>query len=368
MAELGDMTHRERFAAALAGRPVDRTPVVCRLDLWHNAGKLNGTLPPELQGLSLEAIQLKLGMAVSARKGCVFAQKFREPARYERLREGASVIERYHLPSGMLERVSQYEGRDEAIGISPRICQYPLCDPRDYDLYIELMDHIEYEPTYDRYRAYDQQIGDNGYPMVAIGPIPAHDLMLRWIGYEESFYLMADDAPRFDAVVAAGEAAMRRMWPIVADSPAELVMHGVNFSTMISPPLFERYFLPYLSAFNQMLHSRQKRGVFHGDGDMSALLTLALDAGFDVADCLACAPLVPLTLQQAFDAWRGRIVIWGGIPSPLLEATTSDREFEAHLVMVRDLSREGGFIAGICDQAMPAAKYDRIAKLAEYFG
>jgi len=361
------MTHRERFKAALAGQPVDHLPVVCRLDIWHRAALHHQSLETRLVGLSLEQIQLNLGMGLSARKARVYTESFRPPARYERLRESDTIIERYHIPSGTLERISRYETDDEAIGISPRIIQFPLRCRRDYDLFIELMDHIEYQPAYDAFREYDQTIGDRGLPLVAIGPIPAHSLMLQWIGYEDAFFQIADDQTLFDAAVASGETAMRRMWPIVADSPAELVMHGVNFSPMISPPIFERYFLPYLSRFNNTLHDAGKRAVFHGDGDMSNLLTLALDAGFDVADCLACAPLVPLTLKRAFDAWRGRITIWGGIPSPLLEPVTSDAAFDAHLAMVRDLAQSGGFIAGICDQAMPGAIYDRIARLAASF-
>lgn len=363
------MTHRERFRAALRGEVADHIPVVCRLDLWHRVHTRAGDLPPGTARRSLDAWQLELGMGVSARKGNVFQARWRDPVRYDQRRDGLQVIERWELEGRALERVSAYEPGWEAVGFLPRIMRYPIRSADDYALFERIIEHREFVPDHADFAAYDRAIGADGLPLVILGAAPAHELMVHWTGYEAAFYQMADDPAPFDDAVAAGERAFRRMWPIVAQSPCTFVMHGVNFDCNLTPPpIFRRYLHPYLREFNDLMHAAGKRTACHGDGDLTGLLDLIPDAGFDVVDCLACAPLVRLSLAEHIAAWRDRVVIWGGIPSPMLEPTTSDAAFASHLAMVRDAVGDGrGFIAGISDQAMPAAMPERIAALGKAF-
>jgi len=55
------MTHRERLLKVARGELVDKIPWVPRIDLWHNAHALAGTLPEKYQGLSVEEIHRKEG-------------------------------------------------------------------------------------------------------------------------------------------------------------------------------------------------------------------------------------------------------------------------------------------------------------------
>ena len=50
------MTHRERLLKIAKGEMVDKIPFVPRIDLWHNAHELTGTLPPKYQGRTVEEI------------------------------------------------------------------------------------------------------------------------------------------------------------------------------------------------------------------------------------------------------------------------------------------------------------------------
>ena len=41
------MTHREKLLKVARGEMVDTIPWIPRIDLWHNARSLAGTLPPK---------------------------------------------------------------------------------------------------------------------------------------------------------------------------------------------------------------------------------------------------------------------------------------------------------------------------------
>ncbi len=100
---------------------------------------------------------------------------------------------------------------------------------------------------------------------------------------------------------------------------------------------------------------------------MGNLLDLALETGFDAVDCFACAPLVACTFQEARRRWGDKLVIWGGVPSTLLEGPYTDRQLEEHLEMLAREAAGARFIAGISDQAMPGSRLERIRRLGDFF-
>ena len=102
------MTHRERFRAVLRGELPDRVPMVCRLDIWHRARRHYGDMPAEAAGDSLEQLQLRLGMGLSARGGKVLRIDYLPPVRHAQRREGPDVIDEWTTDKGCLRRVSRY--------------------------------------------------------------------------------------------------------------------------------------------------------------------------------------------------------------------------------------------------------------------
>jgi len=362
------MTGRERFEAVLAGHVPDRIPAVCRLDKWYRALRAKNRLPAELAGKRLEQVEAYLGFGRSARSARVFTTKLTDPVERIESRHGEDLVTEWRTPRGDLRLVRRFGPGDEAAGLSPTIVEHPIRSPDDYAALTEIFRHTHFEPDYDAYTAYDRQVGDAGLPMVILGPIPFHELLLRWTGYERGYTDLFDRPDLVLEAVDAGNQAYRRMWSIVADSPARLVMHGVNFDTqMTPPPLFREHFLSYLKPFNTLMHEAGKWTAFHADGDMSGLLDLAIEAGYDVADCFACAPLVRCTFAQARQAWKDRITIWGGLPSTLLEPMVPLERLRAHLEEIYANVDDGRrFIFGLSDQAMPTSSWEHLLTAARF--
>jgi hypothetical protein len=362
------MMHRRCLEKVLNGGIPDRIPAVFRLEIWHKARLAAGDLPAELRGLTLEQVEDRLGLARSARKARVFHTRLRAPVECRETRQGDSIITEWRTPAGTLRKIRRYGPGDEAAGISPSTIEYPIKTLGDYAAYEAIWTHTDFVPAYDEFVRYDQAIGEAGLPMVILGPNPFHDLLLAWTGYEQGYMDLFDCPDAFLHAVETADRVYRTMWDIVAASPARLVMHGVNFDASVTPPaIFQEHFLPYFTEFNRHMHDAGKKVAFHGDGELTDLLDLIRNAGFDVADCFACAPMTRCTLDRARRAWADRITIWGGVPSILLEPTVPPETLRAHLAMVHAKVAPGNnFILGLADQAMPTAAWTHIKLAAEF--
>jgi hypothetical protein len=318
--------------------------------------------------MSIEQVQEYLGFGRSARQAKVFERKLRPEVECVKKYDGDVIITQWRTSVGTLRMVQRLSKADQDAHLKPVIIEYPIKSRQDYKVYEEIMRNTEFVATYDSYLEYDRIIGNAGMPVCIVGPIPIHDILINWTGYQQGFMDIFDCPEVVAQALEAGNAAYRQMWKIVAQSPAVMVMHGVNFDTATtSPPIFRKYFLPYLKSFNHQMHLAGKKVAFHADGDMSGLLELVTEADYDVADCFACYPLVKCTIAKARALWQNRITIWGGIPSNMLDSNTSLEQLENHLGDIyRAVAPGNNFILGISDQAMPAARWENIKLISRW--
>ncbi len=85
-----------------------------------------------------------------------------------------------------------------------------------------------------------------------------------------------------------------------------------------------------------------------------------------MAECFVTAPMVPTTLAEARAAWGDRVIIWGGVPSVILEPQFSAAEFEAYLREIFAVVGDGAaFILGVADNVMPGAEIERVRRITE---
>ena len=139
------------------------------------------------------------------------------------------------------------------------------------------------------------------------------------------------------------------------------------YPPMTPPRLFERYITPYYQQIAPRLHARGKALTYHADDDSKLILKQVKEAGFDMAECFATAPLVSVTLEEARRAWGSDVIIFGGVPSIILEEQVmGDAEFEATMREVfRVIAPGDALILGVSDNVMPRAKIERIERITQ---
>lgn len=361
---------RERILAIISGQQTDRIPAIFRMSRWYKPRVHAGTLPSEVAGMSMAQVEEYLGLARSARYAKIYRIEFRPPVECVVSRKGDEVITEYKTPRGTLRRVARFNPGDEVAGIDASFVEFPIKSWDDYAVCAEVFRHMEFVPTYDAYERYDAEIGRAGLPMVVVGAIPFHYLLQEWTGYEKGYLDLFDREDLFMETVEAGNEAYRRMWDVVAASPAKLLLHGVNFDSKTTPPpMFKKHWMPYFKQFIPMMHQAGKYVACHADGNMSKLLNETLETGFDVADCFASAPLVPCTISQARAVWKDKLTIWGGLPSNYLEPNSSLDDLREYLDQLwRDVAPGNQFMLGISDMALPTTSWEHLKVVKEFLG
>jgi hypothetical protein len=361
------VNNRERLLAVLNHQAPDRIPWIPRLLLWYNARCLTHSMPKKWEGLSLREIERELNLGTPARDGRVFDIE-QEGLEIVTREEGGRRITEYHTPVGMVRQVMGFSETLTRQGLPGRVQEYPLKEPKDYAVWEWIVEHTHWVPAYDTYKAYDAEIGEDGLPMISVGDVPFHDFLERLAGYEYGFYHLADYPREVEHLLALmAEVQRERMWPVVADCPARLLLHGLHLSSQFTPPrLFEKYILPYYEQFMPLLHDKGIAVAMHADNDTSQILDLIDRAGWDMVECFVSAPMAPVTLEQARAVWGNRIIIWGGVPSTLLSPNVPEDEFRAYMrQLLGAISPEDAFILGVSDNVMPDSLIDRIAWISD---
>lgn len=362
------MNDRQRMLALLDGQLPDRVPWIPRLLLWYNARVRTGTMPTKWEGLSLREVERKLGVGTPARDGVVCGQSFSEVEVVVR-REGWREITEWHTPRGMVRKVELQSEELQRNDLPGRIVEYPLKRPEDYAVWEWVVEHTHWTPAYERYAPYDAEIGGDGLPMCIVGDVPLHDWLETLAGYEYGFFHLADWPDKVEHLLALMQEVHRaRYWPVLASSPAQLLLHGAHLSSQFTPPrLFRRYILPYYREFMPLMHDHGIRVAMHADADTSAILDEIAAAAFDMVECFVTAPMAPVTLTEARARWGKQIVIWGGLPSAFLAPSYPEADFrDAVRAILGEVAPGDSFCLGVSDNVMPDSVIERIAWVSEF--
>lgn len=361
------MNNRQRLTSILNRSLPDRIPWVPRLEIWYEACRRTNTLPRQWKEMSLRQIEQELGLGTPAREGKI----------YDRVHEGVEIVNRqegersilsYQTPVGKLQQVTIQTEERQRLSLPGVVMEHLLKGPQDYPIWEWIVQHTTYTPAYEAYTQYDETINDDGLPMVLVEFSPFYYFLETLAGYNQAFYQLADYPEEVVHLLAVmSETQRAREWPVIADSPARLILTDAHISTQFTPPrIFKEYIYPYQRDLNDFLHAHGKSTAMHADADTSGILALIEQTGWDMVECFVTAPMVPVTLEQARQAWGNRVIIWGGLPSLMLSPSVSEIEFRDYCRRVFEIIEDGeAFILGVADNVMPDSLIERIAWISE---
>lgn len=362
------MTNRERILAILSGQPTDRIPWIPRLSIWYDAHKKAGTLPERYHHLSLRDVERDLGVGTPARDGFIFRSEMLGVEISQRWLDDLHQHTEYRTPVGTVS--TMFRGTEELRrqAIQDMQSEFLLKTRQDYAVVQYIVENTQIVPAYEEYERYEREVGDDGYPMVHCGDCSFHHWMRALVGYEQAYFHLNDYPNEVERLLAImTDIDKQRVWPVITESPAKLILHGVHFSSyMTPPPMFERYILPYYQELSPRLKAQGKTMALHADNDTRLILDHIERAGYGMAECFVTAPMVETTLAQARAAWGDRVIIWGGVPSVILEDSFSDDQFEAFIdQLFSTIASDNAFILGVADNVMPGGKLERIQRITE---
>lgn len=237
------MTHRERIFAAIRGEVPDRLPWVPRLEFWHRARLRGGTLPSELQSLTLTQITERLGVGCYSSvpdytdppNGATMVDRaigiLHLPVLPYRLtlhdvdrrvvRHGQETIVEYHTPLGPIRTATVFTEEMLDAGASlPWIVEHAIREPRDFEAVGYVFSHFRIEPQSEGYLARRAEVGERGVAVAfLLGSACPIQHIMGLMPLEQFFYAFHDYPEKVQRLAEEMEPLYQRLKEIGANSP-----------------------------------------------------------------------------------------------------------------------------------------------------
>jgi uroporphyrinogen-III decarboxylase len=384
-----ELSMRERVLMVLQGEIPRHLPFVTRLETWYTAHQRSRTLPEKFHDMTLDEVYRAVGVG---------RLKFAVPYKYrltglevhitfngeELIRLTDPVVENFPglwdlvptdragttlteliTPVGRLSLTHVLLEEGVYNSTDPYLKEHLVKNEADLQVVEYILERAEFVPAFEKIKAEEAQLGGAGMLVPLLQRIPFQQVLLEYLGEMDLFYALHDNPPLVRRLLDLLDRQLLNALERLAGLDVPYVefpdnLHGL----MTNPKLFREYCLPAYQKYTDILHRQGKKAGSHTDGDIRLLLGLLAESGLDVCESVSPAPLTSFTFREANQAWRGKPVLWGGFPTPLLEEKTSEAEFQTYL---DDLlaAIDQPLILGLVDLFLRHNSIERVAFIAE---
>ena len=176
----------------------------------------------------------------------------------------------------------------------------------------------EVQGTDESFRRAETQIGDAGMFVPTLGPSPVQQLIELDMGLATFYYLLEDARTEVEELLAIMHEGRRQEYEIVARcTPATAVIPVENTSsTLTSPAIYERYSLPQIRDYVDVMHRHGKQVILHMCGLLRNLLPVIRRTGADGYNATTPPTVGDTPLEWMLDTLGQDVVLFGGIFSP----------------------------------------------------
>ena len=310
---MAEMTRRERLLAATHGERADKLPF---FHYWRHS---------------------QVGWAEREARNRGMGMNWNRPPYVEKLHDVEVTEAQVALPSGQtvtrrtyktpVGTIYQDDKKEPGTGqwhaqrgwkdVSPWQVSRYVKEPEDYEVLKYVVEHTEYVADYFPVEQALDWLGEDGLVLDSLPHSPMQMLMIDWVGSEGGrfFYHLADYPDLVEDTYRAISKSREPMYEIAAKSPAAITLCGDNVDGfLVSPGIFEKYFLPEYEKQAKVLHDHGKLMGVHMDGRVRSLKDLIADSPVDIVEALHPPPMGDLPIGEALSLWKDKAV-WVGFPA-----------------------------------------------------
>ncbi len=387
------MTNRQRMLATARGETADIIPYVPRLEIWYNANRYNGTLPPQYRTATMDEIARAEGWALYkvipedydrkrdsdyavhralglyAIPEAPYRLAFPSNITVEPVLDGNCLQVTYHTPVGQVRTRTRFTEEMLRAGTTESWIEEPaIKSPEDYRAVAYIFEHLELVPDFEAHGRWQDAVGEDGLAVTfaTAACSPMHHIQKVLIDPTAFFYQYNDHHGEMTILASCLQNFYDQVLDICARAPGPAVHWGENVDSTLTPrPYFIRDILPWLQKATDHLHSKGKVVFSHTDGENQQLMDLIPQTGIDVAESICPYPMTRVPIASYYRQWHDRLTLMGGIPSDMLIAeATSDEQFEAYLDHLFKAAAPGKrIILAVADNVPPAAEFDRLVRI-----
>ncbi|MBS7617862.1 hypothetical protein KEJ25_04550 [Candidatus Bathyarchaeota archaeon] len=262
---------------------------------------------------------------------------------------GNIVHRTYHTPVGSIHMRIRTGLRPEAG--ENWIVEYPFKETSDYRIIRFIEEEAVYKPDYNYFIELDRRVGDSGILTANADPTPFSKLWVHYMGLErlcKEFYRNREKIEDLIHVIAERQ---EETYCIIADSPAEFVWCGDQITSLVmSPRIFEGYYMPLLERFAGILHAKNKMLSVHMDGLLKRLKDDIATMNIDIVEAFTPPPMGDLSLKEAKESWNDKFIIWVNFPETILHHGIKVIE-QYTIKLLEDVAPGDGVVIGMTEDA-----------------
>jgi len=291
--------------------------------------------------------------------------------RVEERKKGDIIRRIYKTPVG---NVSTIETLDFALYEEffriPWMKEFMIKNVADFEVVKFMIEDTEYHPNYKRFLNAEHWMDDDGLVSAGCERSPFHRILIEFTGFKNGIILLHRFPKEFEELRRVIEKKQDEIYGILADSPADIVLSWDNIDgVMISPRLFEKYYLQFYNRQARLLHKKGKTYACHMDGRLGCLKDLIGQTELDVINAFTPPPMGDLPISVARATWKDK-VIWVNFPENVcLYGVGEVRNYTVELL--REGAPGKNFIVGVTETVPPktlAASLTDITEVMKKYG
>ena len=286
-----------------------------------------------------------------------------------RIRKGNAIHTEYHTSVGTLTMEQVYS----EIAHNTYITKDLIENVNDLKVYQYMVEGRSYEPDYDRLSEQLDILEEEGVFFISAPSPPLKSLLLGDMRVENAFYVLYDHKSEFDELVKVMDEKNQEICWILAESPGKVFLDAAVTGTgMISPYIFEEYYLPYTRKYAEILHKKGKLYVNHASGEpVGSILEMIKMTDIDGLYGLTYPPAVKMKISEVRDGLGGDIAAMGGLNSDFIATRTVKEIQDKVLSILSDVAPGPGFMLATADDTpygTPVENLRAISDMVREFG
>jgi hypothetical protein len=221
-------------------------------------------------------------------------------------------------------------------------------NPEDYKPLLFMIKDQQFEPHYEAFAAAEKFLGEDFILRAGIHPNPLHQIMIQWMGVEIFAVEWAERRDEIEKLYNAQVENLRKIYPIVAKSPALHANFGGNETgNVMGRERFQKYVVPLYNEAGEIFHKHGKFLGTHLDGNNKIWADMVADSELDYIEAFTPAPDTDMTFKEAKEIWKDKL-LWINFPSSLHLASLEKIE-ETTKQIITDSLPEKRLIIGITE-------------------
>lgn len=279
-------------------------------------------------------------------------------ARVTKSADGREITWEYETPLGVIRRTRRWQEQTYSWAIP----EWGIHTEQEMRVLAYALANRSYRPRWERYQAWQEYVGEAGVVYVVFAYSGMGHLLNYWMGIEGTVHAITNWPDTVREVIEHINQNNLNGIDLLAQSPAQVLLTGDNFSSDIQPPhFFETWSRAYYEEVIRRLHAAGKHVAVHVDGRLRGLLRAFHEIDVDCIDAVTPAPMGDLDPEQCRAEAGPNLILSGGVPPNLWLEDVDVERFKAAVKSWLKLRQHSPrLIANAGDQVPPGAPEDRI--------